>query len=358
MRTELTRVWRRRLSVWALVLAVGLCAMSVAGRWRLADLSLHTLSVLREPIASYRVNLTGIPFSGFVRQDATPCNQALAKISSGTPDSKDRESAQRLRRFISFSCEAPERIVERFDDDLARGAQPAVSDVLTISALLDGMGQFEKAQALRKRMPTVSVYYSELGRMFMEEKEDTGRAFAFFRLAQQIDPTFDARKINMYRHLCLALLRGNETAVPPDSCETFDRAIGSSLSRLLLGQNQFAQGQYEEAIVSLNSSLSMNRDWGVSYYWLAKSLAAIGNLSAARQAYRAGMAHDETYPWNYIGLAEIDTQYGCHDAARALLQTAAQLGDDAARTSAKGLLLAIEGKVNNRNACGALPGEQ
>jgi tetratricopeptide (TPR) repeat protein len=302
-------------------------------------------------MAQYDPGAALAPFAVAPVNDPSLCARALGRIDAPMAMGDTGGSLSRLRRFISLSCEDAEVIVGRFDRDLLAGAAPTISDIVPIGAMLLQLGQPERAYALWRRAPEVSIYFSEMGRIALENQHDETRGFALFEIADTIDPSFDARKANMYRHQCMAAVKNVVGTTGQYPCETFERAVADSLSALLLGRSRYEQGDYEGATRALRSSVDRDRSAGDAYFWLGRSLSAMGDRTAAMEAYRSGIANASPYPWNYLDLAEIEIERGCYESAQDLLARMSDLGDDEATAAAERVRLGAGDPGTNAGTC-------
>ena len=58
---------------------------------------------------------------------------------------------------------------------------------------------------------------------------------------------------------------------------------------LFVGTAKFGAGREEEAVVWLNRSIELGRNWPLPHLWLAAAFARLGRLEEAREAARAGL---------------------------------------------------------------------
>lgn len=315
------------------------------------QVSSSAIQVLRIPIAAYDPGAANVPFAKPLANNRTLCHSALARIDSLGKINEYGNSLSRLRRLVSLSCEDMETILGRFDNDLSAGNVPSVTDLVSIGTMLFQLGQPDRAYALWRQAPDLSIYFSEMGRIAAENLHDESRAFEFFQIADTIDPSYDPRKANMYRHQCIDTVNSGAGAESQNPCEKFDRAVGSSLSGVLLGRSYYDRGNYEEAVRALEKSVMRDIGSGDAYFWLAKALLAVGDQGAAIEAYRTGIASASLYPWNYLALAEIEIERGCYGSARNLLYRMSELDDASAKTAADRVLQGIDSTRDDGNAC-------
>jgi TolB-like protein len=67
------------------------------------------------------------------------------------------------------------------------------------------------------------------------------------------------------------------------------RDVRASSWMLFVGTAEFGAGREDEAVVWLNRSIELGRNWPLPHLWLAAAFARLGRLEEAREAARAGL---------------------------------------------------------------------
>jgi tetratricopeptide (TPR) repeat protein len=313
------------------------------GDWNHAILSILAISTLRSEKAISRItqNANMSWSNDPSRLDVCPVTLALID-AGGSGGTTLNRSTQRLARFVSLACEDDGSAIKRFNAQLATGYSPSEFDVLYMPGILDRNGFSQEATELQETMPDLSLRYVGLGRMAIEQLHDETRGLAYFALANQIAPEFDPRKAAMYRQLCLIGLRSEAPSASRNSCEDFNRALPSALSRLLLGRSYYNQQAYPQAITWLNDAIQLNPALGDAYYWLGKSWLSLGQAVTAEDYFIQGLHHEPAYPWSYLELARLKLQQGCINQAQMYLDQMKLIPDEAAIAAANQLLQEVK----------------
>jgi tetratricopeptide (TPR) repeat protein len=332
--------WFKLGSLFLLIIVLMIARL---GDWNHAILSILAISTLRDEKAISRITQdASVSWSDDPSRPGV-CPATLAFIGAGGSRGIALNlSTQRLVRFVSLACEDDGSAIKRFYAQLATGYSTSEFDVLYMPGILDRNGFSKEATELQESMPDLSLRYVDLGRIAIEQLNDETRGLAYFALANQIAPEFDPRKAAMYRQLCLIGLRSEAPLASHHSCEDFNRALPSALSRVLLGRSYYNQQAYPQAITWLNDAIKLNPALGDAYYWLGKSWLSLGQAATAADYFIQGLHHEPAYPWNYLELARLKLQQGCISQAQMYLDQMNLIPDEAAIAAANQMLQAVK----------------
>jgi tetratricopeptide (TPR) repeat protein len=335
--------------LWILVL-IALCGVAMGTHWPDLVLSVLTPAVLRPSLMAWVPARAELAFTDAKPLDSTECGLVLA-LADGREQAGLSASTRRLIRFASLSCERDAAIVQRFERESQYGLKPSEFDALYVGEAMSRIGYQNEALALRQSVPQVGWFYIELGRIAIEQLGDESRGLALFALADETSSSFDPRRVNLYRYRCLISLRDGRDFGEPDPCISFEQAGTNWLSTLLLGRRYYNEGRFEQAIPLFNASIEFKRDAGDTYYWLGKSLFAIGDWDAAESVYRKALKYAADYPWNYVGLAEVEIHKGCSATGRIYLNQAALLGGDDVKRTVESMLQGTSDRDDSADQC-------
>jgi TolB-like protein len=73
------------------------------------------------------------------------------------------------------------------------------------------------------------------------------------------------------------------------------RDVRASSWMLFVGTAKFGAGREDEAVVWLNRSIELGRNWPLPHLWLAAAFARLGRLEEAREAARAGLELNRSF---------------------------------------------------------------
>jgi len=312
--------------------------------WPILPLSLKTLSILKVGLP-YQTRGSWLSLSPETRLQVCPSEMT-------TPLAQKQTKRQyRLERYTFLSCAPKAVLADWIGAALAEGLTPDEADVVYFSQVLEDTGRSDEALALRRMKPSAAIWYVGHGQLSIALNQDEGTVKRHFQIAQDIDPTLDARKMHMYMYLCMEAIRNGKTSIIPHPCEDFEKVERGATSESLLGQKLVLQGEPEKAIGHLLRAIELDRNQPVPYYWAAMALLRLGDSAQGRQMLEDGNKLETKYPPLALELVRLDIREGCCAAAIKTLSALLSIEDPQIKSEIASMLDSIDGCKNTGILC-------
>ncbi len=324
------------------------CSITVLGfPWDTLRLSFRTLSVMRSSLPHHVPGIWPL-LSQESKRLLCPSNEASLRTP---PMETQPTSKYRLTRYLFLSCESSEVLANWLRFALSRGLTPDEADIIYFSQVLEAQGKAEEALTLRQFTPDSALWYVGQGRLKIELDHDEDAAKQYFQIAQDIDPTLDARKSHMYMYLCMEAIRTGESSIILDPCESFEAVEHSVTSESLLGQKELLHGETEKAIIHFLHALELDDSQPATYFWTAKALLENGDVARAWQILKAGSQLATKYAPLELELARLEIMKGCYRSAHSRLKTISTTEEPSIIHEVESLLDATSSRENTEVDC-------